>query len=135
MPTAPLAVDVRHTPTNTAVCTLTGDLDIETLEPAREALDHLLAHRPRALVVDLSRIDFCDSSGLNLLLQARMTAADTHTPFHLAHLSPPVRHLLDLTGAKAVFTIHHTLDVALHTLDTTPEGAPGAVDTALEADR
>ncbi|MFD8595108.1 STAS domain-containing protein [Kitasatospora sp. NPDC059646] len=113
MPVAPLAVEVRRTPSNAAVCTLSGDLDIETLEPAREALDHLLAQRPRSLVVDLGRVDFCDSSGLNLLLQTRMAAAEADLPFHLAALSGPVRHLLELTGAKAVFTIHDTVDAAL----------------------
>ncbi|GGQ96358.1 anti-sigma factor antagonist [Kitasatospora griseola] len=113
MPVAPLAVEVRHTPENAAVCTLSGDLDIETLHPAREALDRLLAQRPRALVVDLERVDFCDSSGLNLLLQTRMAAADTELSFRLAALSGPVRHLLELTGAKAVFTIHDTVGAAL----------------------
>ncbi|MFJ5924721.1 STAS domain-containing protein [Kitasatospora sp. NPDC092948] len=113
MPVAPLAVEVRHTPSNAAVCTLSGDLDIETLQPARDALDRLLAERPLALVVDLGRVDFCDSSGLNLLLQTRMAAADIELPFRLAALSGPVRHLLELTGAKAVFTIHDTVDAAL----------------------
>lgn len=113
MPMAPLAVEVRRTPSNAAVCTLSGDLDIETLEPAREALDQLLAGRPQVLVVDLARVDFCDSSGLNLLLQTRMTAAETELAFRLAALSGPVRHLLELTGAKAVFTIHDTVDAAL----------------------
>lgn len=113
MPVAPLAVDVRRTPSRAAVCVLSGDLDIETLAPAREALDLLVAERPRALVVDLGRVDFCDSSGLNLLLQTRMAAADEGLSFHLAALSGPVRHLLELTGAKAVFTIHETVDAAL----------------------
>ncbi|BAJ32651.1 MULTISPECIES: STAS domain-containing protein [Kitasatospora] len=112
-PVAPLAVDVRRTPSRAAVCALAGDLDIETLAPAREALDLLVAELPRALIVDLGRVDFCDSSGLNLLLQTRMAAADGELPFHLAALSGPVRHLLELTGAKAVFTIHETVDAAL----------------------
>ncbi|MFJ5230832.1 STAS domain-containing protein [Kitasatospora sp. NPDC088391] len=113
MPMAPLAVEVRHAPDGAAVCALAGDLDIESLEPAREALDRLIAERPRILVVDLDRIDFCDSSGLNLLLQARMSAVDSGLSLHLAALSGNVRHLLELTGAKAVFTIHDTVDEAL----------------------
>jgi len=113
MPVAPLAVDVRRTPSRAAVCVLSGDLDIETLAPAREALDLLVAERPRALVVDLGRVDFCDSSGLNLLLQTRMAAVDGGIPFRLAALSGPVQHLLELTGAKAVFAIHETVDAAV----------------------
>ncbi|WP_180290690.1 STAS domain-containing protein [Streptomyces sp. TLI_171] len=113
MPVAPLGVEVRHTPSRAAVCALVGDLDIESLGPAREALDRLVAERPPALVVDLGQVDFCDSSGLNLLLQTRMAAADVDLAFHLAALSGPVRHLLELTGAKAVFTIYDTVDEAL----------------------
>ncbi|MFD7641785.1 STAS domain-containing protein [Kitasatospora sp. NPDC059795] len=113
IPVAPLAVEVRHTPSNAAVCTLSGDLDIETLEPARATLHRLLAQRPRTLVVDLGQVEFCDSSGLNLLLQTRMAAADSELPFRLAALSGTVRHLLELTGAKAVFTIHDTVEAAL----------------------
>lgn len=115
MPVAPLAVDVRRTPSRAAVCALSGDLDIETLAPAREALDLLVAERPRALIVDLGRVDFCDSSGLNLLLQTRMAADDGGVSFHLAALSGPVQHLLELTGAKAVFAIHETVEAAIAT--------------------
>ncbi|MFF4343244.1 STAS domain-containing protein [Kitasatospora sp. NPDC001540] len=113
LPMAPLAVDVRRTPSHAAVCVLAGDLDIETLAPAREVLDLLLAERPPVVVVDLGRVDFCDSSGLNLLLQTRMAATDAGVAFHLAALSGSVQHLLELTGAKAVFAIHETVEAAL----------------------
>ncbi|MEU9077692.1 STAS domain-containing protein [Kitasatospora sp. NPDC004745] len=108
-------LDVRtwHTDDRAAVCALAGDLDIETLAPARAALDDLLRGHPPLLVVDLGRVDFCDSSGLNLLLQSRMAATTAEVEFRLAAPSATVLRLLELTCADTVFSIHPTLDTAL----------------------
>ncbi|MCG6493809.1 STAS domain-containing protein [Kitasatospora sp. A2-31] len=112
-PAPDLVVHTRHTDTRAAVCTLAGDLDIETLEPARSKLDDLVEQRPPLLVVDLGRVTFCDSSGLNLLLQTRMAAAAADVEFRLAAPSTMVLRLLELTCADSVFSIHPSLDAAL----------------------
>ncbi|MFJ9774506.1 STAS domain-containing protein [Kitasatospora sp. NPDC101157] len=108
-----LAVRTWHTDTRAAVCTLAGDLDIETLEPARSTLDDLVGQHPPLLVVDLAGVDFCDSSGLNLLLQTRMAAASADVTFRLAAPSLTVRRLLELTCADTVFSLHPSVDAAL----------------------
>ncbi|MFH9352475.1 STAS domain-containing protein [Kitasatospora sp. NPDC017646] len=102
-----------HTHARAAVCTLAGDLDIETMEPARSALDDLVGQHPPLLVVDLAGVDFCDSSGLNLLLQTRMAAVAAEVAFRLAAPSVTVQRLLELTCADTVFSLHPTLDAAL----------------------
>ncbi|WP_052709737.1 MULTISPECIES: STAS domain-containing protein [unclassified Streptomyces] len=107
--TAPLPpVDDRS-----AVCVLVGDLDIETLPPAEQALDEALRTRPRVLVVDLEQVGFCDSSGLNLLLKARMGATAAGAELRLAAASPTVLRLLELTGADTVFALHPSVGDAL----------------------
>ncbi|MFI9366485.1 STAS domain-containing protein [Kitasatospora sp. NPDC053057] len=108
-----LAVRTWHSDTRAAVCALVGDLDIETLEPARSTLDDLVEQHPSLLVVDLAGVDFCDSSGLNLLLQTRMAAAAADVAFRLAAPSVTVQRLLELTCADTVFSLHPTLDAAL----------------------
>ncbi|MFJ4095190.1 STAS domain-containing protein [Kitasatospora sp. NPDC089913] len=97
----------------TAVCVLVGDLDIETLPPAEQALDEALRTGPRILVVDLGQVGFCDSSGLNLLLKARMSATAAGAELRLAAASPTVLRLLELTGADTVFQLHPTVGDAL----------------------
>ncbi|WP_406096937.1 STAS domain-containing protein [Kitasatospora purpeofusca] len=97
----------------TAVCVLVGDLDIETLPPAEQALDEALRTRPLVLVVDLEQVGFCDSSGLNLLLKARMSARSAGAELRLAAASPTVLRLLELTGADTVFLLHPTVADAL----------------------
>ncbi|WBP85280.1 STAS domain-containing protein [Kitasatospora cathayae] len=108
-----LAVRTWHTATRAAVCALAGDLDIETLAPARNTLDDLVEQHPPLLVVDLAGVGFCDSSGLNLLLRTRMAAAAADVGFRLAAPSTTVRRLLELTCADTVFSLHPTVAAAL----------------------
>lgn len=112
-PPTGLAVSVRNTDGSTAICTLAGDLDMETLAPAKQALDELVAAGVGRLVVDLGQVAFCDSSGLNLLLQVRMTAEAQGTRFFLAACAPSVQRVLELTGADAVFSVHPDAATAL----------------------
>ncbi|MFE6749781.1 STAS domain-containing protein [Kitasatospora purpeofusca] len=96
-----------------AVCVLVGDLDIETLPPAEQALDEALRTRPGVLVVDLEQVGFCDSSGLNLLLKARLSTTAAGAELRLAAASPAVLRLLELTGADTVFQLHPSVADAL----------------------
>lgn len=53
---------------------LAGDLDLYTVESARDALLQQFADKPR-LELDLGGVETCDASGVQLLLAARRTAA------------------------------------------------------------
>lgn len=113
LPRPGLEVRSRATETGAVVCALAGDLDIETLASAAETLTGLVAQRPSALVVDLREVAFCDSSGLNLLLRARIAAEKEGLHLRLAAVAPTVLRVLELTGARTVFTIHETVEEAL----------------------
>jgi anti-sigma B factor antagonist len=49
---------------------LTGELDISTVDDAQERIEAAEAGSPPLLVIDLSRLDFVDSSGVRLALLA-----------------------------------------------------------------
>ncbi|MER5963653.1 STAS domain-containing protein [Streptomyces sp. NPDC002057] len=103
-----LAAAVRWSDT-TAVVTVAGELDRDNQEPLREALSASLARHPERVVVDCGRLTFCDSTGLNLLLNARLDALEAGSRVELAAVRPPVDRLLDITGVVAVFRIHDEL--------------------------
>lgn len=63
--------------------------------------------------MDCSHLDFCDSTGLNVLLGARLKAEAAGGGVHLAGMRPAVSRVFEITGADAVFTVHATLDDAL----------------------
>ncbi|WEV27453.1 STAS domain-containing protein [Streptomyces sp. 71268] len=107
-----LRVEVRHQGVS-AVVTPAGELDHHTAELLREPLEQCVTDgRPR-LVVDCSRLEFCDSTGLNVLLGARLKAEAAGGGVHLAGMLPVVARVFEITGAEAVFTVHDTLDAAL----------------------
>ncbi|HEV2638564.1 MAG TPA: STAS domain-containing protein [Actinocrinis sp.] len=107
-PSAPgfLGVDVHRTDPGTVVCRLAGDLDLGSLAPVRAALDGALESGTGLLVVDLAGVDFCDSSGLNLLLQVRIEAEAAGVRLRLAALTSQVARVFELTGALEVFSVH-----------------------------
>lgn len=94
------------------VCRIFGDLDLDTVGAARAALDRALESRPPILVVDLSGVGFCDSSGLNLLLQARYEAEAAGVTMRLASPAVAVARVFELTGLAAVFSIHASAEEA-----------------------
>ncbi|WP_373311342.1 STAS domain-containing protein [Kitasatospora indigofera] len=60
---------------------------------------------PAMLVVDLRAVTFCDSSGLNALLQARLDAERQDTPVHLARPTDNVARVLEMTGVDRVLPV------------------------------
>jgi stage II sporulation protein AA (anti-sigma F factor antagonist) len=54
---------------NRILVAVNGDLDLTTAPPLREALDGLLDRYPdKSLAMDLTDVDFVDSSGLGVIL-------------------------------------------------------------------
>ena len=60
---------------------------------------------PGPVVVECGSVEFIDSSGLRLLLEAHERAVGEGVPFVLREPSTVVRRLLDITATDAVFTI------------------------------
>ena len=107
-----LHVEVREEGTS-AVVTPAGELDHHTADLLREPLEGCLDEGYSRLVVDCSRLEFCDSTGLNVLLGARLKAEAAGGGVHLAAMQPVVARVFEITGAEAVFTVHDTLEAAL----------------------
>ncbi|MFC9824153.1 STAS domain-containing protein [Streptomyces erythrochromogenes] len=119
----PLAARGPHSVTLAAradcsVITLTGDLDLDRVEPLRTALREACTapDAPARVVVDLSRLDFCDSVGLNALLHARSLCESNGRTLTLADPGPQFHRLLCITGADRVFDL---------TVSGAPDGPPG----------
>ncbi|WP_353942980.1 STAS domain-containing protein [Streptomyces sp. HUAS MG91] len=107
-----LLVEVRQEGSS-AVVTPAGELDHHTADLLREPLDECLTNGLSRLVVDCSRLEFCDSTGLNVLLGARLKAEAAGGGVHLAGMLPVVARVFEITGAEAVFSVHGSLEAAL----------------------
>lgn len=95
------------------VVTPAGELDHHTAELLSEPLDDALERGRTRLVIDCSELEFCDSTGLNVLLGARLKAEAAGGGVHLAGMLPVVARVFEITGAEAVFTVHDSLQDAL----------------------
>ncbi|MCF6524042.1 STAS domain-containing protein [Streptomyces sp. JJ36] len=107
-----LTVEVRHQG-GSAVVTPQGELDHHTADLLSEPLERSVEEGYSRLVVDCSGLEFCDSTGLNVLLGARLKAEAAGGGVHLAGMLPVVARVFEITGADAVFTVHEDLDAAL----------------------
>ncbi|MFJ8310660.1 MULTISPECIES: STAS domain-containing protein [unclassified Streptomyces] len=107
-----LRVGVR-TEGRSEVVTPAGELDHHTADLLREPLEAAIAEGRTRLVVDCSHLEFCDSTGLNVLLGARLKAEERGGGVHLVAMQPVVARVFEITGAEAVFTVHDSLDAAL----------------------
>ncbi|MFI6288885.1 STAS domain-containing protein [Streptomyces sp. NPDC051018] len=107
-----LRVEVR-TEGHSEVLQPAGELDHHTADLLRVPLEAALEAGRSRLVVDCSRLEFCDSTGLNVLLSARLSAEAAGGGVHLAGMQPVVARVLEITGAEAVFTVHESVEAAL----------------------
>ncbi|WP_407841326.1 STAS domain-containing protein [Streptomyces sp. DSM 116496] len=84
-----------------------GEMDIDRVPFLQEALRTLITQPdcPTEVVIDLTDLTFCDSSGLNALLQARLTAEEHGRRIRLHAPNRQVTKLLELTGTHQLFPI------------------------------
>jgi anti-sigma B factor antagonist len=70
-------------------------------------------HGCRAVIADLSRTTFCDTSGACSLVLARRDAADQKVRLLAVVPSHEVRHVLTLSGLDSVLPVYASLTEAL----------------------
>ena len=123
-PGAPLTVALRR-PSGALVVRPEGELDHDSVGPLREALERAVADPPGRVVVDCGGLDFCDSTGLNLLLRAHTAALRAGLPLLLAAPGPVVARMLQITGADEVLDVHSSVEDALAVPLPDADGADG----------
>lgn len=82
---------------------VSGDLDAQTSPTLDQVIGEQLAAGRTEIVLDLSGLQFVDSSGLRSLVLAR--GSDGNGRVVLRSPSTPVLRLLDITGLTEVFVI------------------------------
>lgn len=94
------------------VLQLAGDLDYDQAPLLRQALEAVSLQPGQRLVVDLSRIRFCDSSGITALIVARNLAVAARAGIALAGVPGNTLRILRIVGLDQVFPIHPDVDTA-----------------------
>ena len=82
-----------------------GDLDLATVEAFRLSVQTALVGKPPVLVVDLTDVDFLDSSGIAVLAVALRTQRARGAVVAVTNPKPIVRRALDLVGLDLLFDL------------------------------
>jgi anti-sigma B factor antagonist len=99
-------VSVVDNPDNSVVVTVRGSLDIDSAPVLTTALDQVLERPVPRVVVDLSGVEFCDSTGLSAFVIGHNQAAAAGGWLRIAAPTPWMSRLLDtvgLTGRLGVY--------------------------------
>ena len=96
------------------VLTLGGELELATVPVLQERLDHAMRGKA-AVVIDLSRLRFIDSSGLDLLVRAERHLRDSGVQLVLVRGPRAVHRVFALTSLDSHFEFCDSPSAALRT--------------------
>jgi len=87
---------------------LAGDLDFATVAEVMPVLEEACARNPAQLVLDLSRVEFLDSSGISLLVTVHKRLTAGGCDLVVTNPSAAVSRVLEVTSTDRVLSITHT---------------------------
>ena len=96
-----------------AVLRLRGELDMDSAELFAEAAGLVLTHEVPTLVLDLSDLNFIDSSGLREFVVAFKRQREIGGDLVLRAPTEPVRRVLDIVGLSEMLTMAEAAAPAL----------------------
>jgi anti-sigma B factor antagonist len=93
------------------IVTIRGEIDLYTAPRLHSELVGLLAEgMPARVIIDMSGVEFCDSTGMNVLLSCLRRARERGGELEIAAPKPAVRKILQVTGLDSVFTLVEDTD-------------------------
>lgn len=83
-----------------------GDIDHHSAKGIREKIDtQIFSCKPRSILLDLSAVEFMDSSGLGLILGRFTIAKDLGAGFKIINPAYGVKKILELAGIERLMKI------------------------------
>lgn len=107
-----LTIDLNTDDGGTLVFKLRGSLDIATAPTVRATLTEAADKGSLHVIVDLTQLEFLDSTGLGVLIGAHRRAAEHGGSFQLIVSDGPISRLLNITGLVTVLAVYHSLEDA-----------------------
>jgi anti-sigma B factor antagonist len=93
-----------------------GELDMGTAPALDDALAEAIRESDGALVVDLSGVEFLDSSGLQVLMRARALLGREDRALAVVCPFGRVRRVFELAGVSELFALYASREAALAAL-------------------
>lgn len=93
------------------VVVLAGELDLYNADQVRAALESAISERPGILVIDLSQVEFIDSTALGVFVEARSKAGEGTLKIAAPQLA--ARRALKVSGLDRHLPVHDSVEAAL----------------------
>ncbi|KOT42578.1 anti-sigma factor antagonist [Streptomyces caelestis] len=110
-----LAVTPHQTPSGPLVLEVRGELDHHTAHLLSRAVDDA-AFDDSGVVIDLTGLTYCDSTGITVLISAYQKSQATGAPLSLAGVNPDQMRVFSVVGLDQVFTFHPSTEAAVASL-------------------
>ena len=119
MTIAPFNVETESLDDRVEVFAVSGELDQATAAELRSPLKEAIQDGARAVMIDLTKCGFIDSTGLGVIVEAWKALEERDGDSAVLSIccpEPEVRRLLEVTGLDQAITIRDTREEALEPL-------------------
>ena len=113
-----LAVTLHPHPGGPCLMSVSGELDYHTAARLRAGLDEVPLDQGVSLIIDLSRLTYCDSTGISILVSAYHRARAGGAMLALAGMNADIARVFRVIGLDQVFPSYATVDAASRALST-----------------
>ncbi len=110
-----LDLEKTHAADSAIIAIRSGNLDARNAREFRESLLPMIEDM-KVVILDMSQLDFVDSSGLGALLTCLRTMNNKEGELKLCALTKPVLALFELVRMHRLFSIYNTREEALASL-------------------
>ena len=106
-------MDTRTTAQELPIIELEGEVDVYTAPQLKQQMISMLEGGARDLVVNLTKVDYLDSTALGVLIGGLKRMREMEGNMVLVCPSPRIRRVFEITGLDKIFDIYNTEDEAL----------------------
>lgn len=110
-------METRTVESKPPVIELEGEVDVYTAPQLKQQMINLLEGGAKALVVDLTKVDYLDSTALGVLIGGLKRMREREGNMVLVCPSPRIRRVFEITGLDKIFDIFDTAEAATESAD------------------
>ena len=101
-------MDTRTAESELPIIELEGEVDVYTAPQLKQQMISLLESGANELVVDLTKVDYLDSTALGVLIGGLKRMRERDGNMVLVCPSPRIRRVFEITGLDKIFDMYNT---------------------------
>lgn len=118
-----IETSLRHSD-DIPVLDVVGEIDIYTTPQFKEAVSAAINENRPAIVINMTRVTYMDSSGFGTLLSATKRLRPLDGSLYLTGCNEAIQRMLQITRLNTIFGVYSSEDEALAAAKAIPSVAP-----------